>query len=280
MKARRTLERIGVWSFFPLLVLSAACDGSESGPGASSIDATSDSDAQGSMGAASAPDAPVEDSTTSGPLDATEESPPQNHDAGIDSAPETGPDADSALETGPDADAEPEDAPGDASNDGPAPDAQTDAGESTYSIIASIGGAACLNCASDQNNAACVGDGVLCESLDGSTADAGPGVGQSRVQLCYDTLECALTTGCMIVAADATDPGYGHGCYCGDVSPSVCGATPSAGACGSQEERGLETTNPGTVLQRFSNTMYGAAMANDIALCIAQYCQASCQRDQ
>jgi hypothetical protein len=199
-------------------------------------------------------------------------------EAGADAQPvtEAGSDAQPVTEAGPDAqlvDAGKDDAPADASEGN---DSGSDgAAAQTYGIIAALRGSACLACASDPVNSGCVGDGIDCESLAG-TATAGPASGESRAQLCRDTLTCVLQSGCMVVAGDATDPGNGYACYCGDVSFATCATSPAQGACRSSEESGLESTSPNTVITRYSDTSYGAGMANSIALCMAQVCQASC----
>jgi hypothetical protein len=190
---------------------------------------------------------------------------------------EAGPDAQPVVEAG--SDAAPLDAESDANADANTQDAG-DGGdgdaETTYSIIAGLLGSACLACASDPVNSGCVGDGIDCESVTG-TATAGAAIGESRAQLCLDTLTCVLQSGCMIVGADASDPGNGLACYCGDVSYTTCMTSPGQGACRSIEEEGLESTDVSTVVQRYPNdTPYGAGMANSIALCMAQVCQSSC----
>jgi hypothetical protein len=194
-------------------------------------------------------------------------------EAGPDAQPEAGPDAQPVTEAGPDAqpvDAGHDDAPADASDSG-----GDGAAAETYGIIAALRGSACLACASDPINSGCVGDGIDCESLT-DTATAGPASGESRAQLCRDTLTCVLESGCMVVAGDATDPGNGYACYCGDVPYGTCATSPAQGVCRSSEESGLESTSPSTVITRYSDTSYGAGMANSIALCMAQVCQASC----
>jgi hypothetical protein len=160
-----------------------------------------------------------------------------------------------------------------ASFDGSPSDAN--GGLDTYSIIASIRGTACLDCAEDPN-IGCAAPGLDCESLS-EIADGGAAAGASRRQLCYDTLRCLLTSGCLIVRPDAAaDPMNGYACYCGEVPFRTCESAPEEGACRAAEERGLETTAAGTVLARFVDSDFGAGVANALGTCLVDFCRSSC----
>jgi hypothetical protein len=136
----------------------------------------------------------------------------------------------------------------------------------TLGVILGTQGALCQACAQQM----CVDAGTACEHLSGQVADAGPAAGQSRQQLCYTALTCVLnaTTACYNEGNAATP------CYCGAETTQDCAALgPEPGAaCTTQEENGLETTDPSTVLQRLYDTSFGAGTANAILLCLGDNC--------
>jgi hypothetical protein len=135
--------------------------------------------------------------------------------------------------------------------------ADLDAG-STVGIIQSTRGAACLTCA--QQN--CVAPGVTCEDFAGQAALPGsPAAGASRQQLCYSTLSCVLSSDCA-----KTDLQF---CYCGSATGTSCYDSGAAnGPCLSQEQNGLETTDPVTLVNRLTDPTFGGGMANFIVQCL------------
>jgi hypothetical protein len=191
------------------------------------------------------------------------------NDAGDDGAAPASSDGSPDGGAGPDMEAGP-DAGADAG-----PDAGTDAGRSTAGIIASIRGGPCLACAEAHF---CIEARVECEVLAQAVADAGSAAGESRAQLCDDTLTCLLTTECMTATPppDAQDPGGGLSCYCGEIDYLTCDSTPAQGACRTIEEEGLQSTDPDTNLGNFTDTTLGAGMANSITQCLVASCSSSC----
>jgi hypothetical protein len=118
--------------------------------------------------------------------------------------------------------------------------------------------AECLACA--QTNG-CVDTGVLCEASAGNAA-AGPAAGDARSQLCLDTLSC-------VIGANCAASGTGSPCYCGAARGTTCLSAGAAdGACRSQEERGLETTDPVSIATGFGNTVLGGGVANVLVQCL------------
>jgi hypothetical protein len=126
----------------------------------------------------------------------------------------------------------------------------------------------CYQCAQENG---CLDAGATCEDLAASLAAAGPQAGQSREQLCLDTLSCTLGSQCYLQGSDV--------CVCGAAPLDVCSSTgPQAGDganCVSEEQSALETTDPSTELDREYDPIYGAGMANNIVACILNaFCDA------
>jgi hypothetical protein len=130
---------------------------------------------------------------------------------------------------------------------------EAEAGATTDSIVAALG-PDCLSCATTN---VCFGGQMLCESFGNEVADAGPAAGQTRQQLCLDTLSCIVGTNCPSNSRDVTP------CYC-----AACTIPLGQGACRNAEERGLETTVPSLVLNAFYDPTLGAGMANTIVQCL------------
>jgi hypothetical protein len=120
--------------------------------------------------------------------------------------------------------------------------------------------AACLSCA--QLN------GCLqpaCEGVAGSAAS-----GTTRSKLCLDTLTCVLTSKC-------ASGGVGTPCYCGTAAGAACLTAGAAnGACKSQEELGLETTDPAAIATGFGDTTKGGGAANTLVQCLNDSACTSC----
>jgi hypothetical protein len=154
----------------------------------------------------------------------------------------------------------------DDSLDGQAADSlvDVDAGESdgcadgsTCQLLLSAG-QGCLECANEPSDVAssCLTQ-YNCEALAGHLSDAG----ESREDLCLQTLRCVLSTNC---APPLT------ACYCGDAAPVPCEATDAAnGVCLQAEQAGLETTNPleGVGVQ-FYDASLGGGVSNKLVQCL------------
>ena len=96
-----------------------------------------------------------------------------------------------------------------------------------------------------------------CEDLAGQTVPAGAdaGAGQSRQDLCYATLQCILGSPLCL-----TDFGSFF-------NSNRCVAGADAGGCLTQEENGLETTDPALIQSQFNDSTRGAGVANRILNC-------------
>jgi hypothetical protein len=126
----------------------------------------------------------------------------------------------------------------------------------TTNSILSGKSAACLSCA--QLNG-CLDPS--CETITGNAA-AGPAAGTARSTLCLDTLACVVTSKC-------ANSGTGTPCYCGSVSGAAClGAGAANGVCKSQEERGLESSDPSAIATGFGDTAKGGGLANTLVQCL------------
>ena len=178
---------------------------------------------------------------------------------------------DADAEGGPDGAADGGDGGNDASDGGDAGDGGGDASDGptdTQSLIRAVGGSDCLACA-------------LTECIDTTSTNCevvtGAAQGVTRTQLCLDTLRCTLTRGCMYDVPNPDDPGAGLNCYCGDVTFGTCSTTPDQGACQAEEQTGLESTDPTTVVDHWDDDALGGGMANIIADCLAGYCETECK---
>ena len=116
----------------------------------------------------------------------------------------------------------------------------------------------CLACA----EASCPSEIVGCSTIPGKS-DGGPEAGLSRSQLCAETLECVVSTGC-----EALDTST---CYCGDVVfiPGACEIpTVANGMCKSALERSLETTDPKALLSSLLSTDRAGGWAMLLSRCL------------
>jgi hypothetical protein len=77
-----------------------------------------------------------------------------------------------------------------------------------------------------------------------------------------NTLACVISSKC---AAS----GSGTACYCGTASGASClGAGAANGACKSDEEKGLETTDPSAIATGFGDATKGGGLANSLVQCL------------
>ncbi len=122
------------------------------------------------------------------------------------------------------------------------------ANPSCYSCLKEVG---CLDDdRGDMNNE--------CEDLAGQTVpgSADAGAGQSRQDLCYDTLQCILgSPSCL-------------GAFSSQFSTNPClTSAADAGGCLAQEQNGLESTDPTVMTSEFNDPTRGAGVANRILNC-------------
>jgi hypothetical protein len=133
------------------------------------------------------------------------------------------------------------------------------------------------DCYSCLVGAGCLDDAILgdtgheCGDLTGVAA-AGADTGVSRSDLCLQTIQCILGSGC--AAVDVAN------CYCGSLGPgnecttSTDSAAPN-GPCAATEVSALEhlsTDLPIAVLQDYFDLQLGGARANQIFACAASSC--------
>jgi hypothetical protein len=127
-----------------------------------------------------------------------------------------------------------------------------------------------MGCLDDAPPPVSFGDtGHECSDVTGNTLVPG----ETRTQACLDVLSCTL-------AHSSAQPVLAFG-YCGPqpTTTSCQTATPGqTGPCLLQEQTGLESTDPTTILARYTNTAFGGGMANAIFQCaLANACQTCLQ---
>jgi hypothetical protein len=214
------------------------------------MDATADTGTDAGMDAtADAGDAGAHDGAADAPIDAMNDAPTDASHADAEAG---------AGDGGADATV---DASTDAASDAHATDATSDAHDSgivNTTTILDGKSHACLVCA---QTSGCVPPAMQCEALQGNAA-AGPGAGVARAELCLETLSCVLTTNC-------ASSGTGTPCYCGSAQGASCLSPGNAnGMCKSQEERGLETTDPAKIATGFGDSSTGGGVANELVQCL------------
>jgi hypothetical protein len=127
-----------------------------------------------------------------------------------------------------------------------------------------ITAAACLTCELANPECASV---TNCMDVVG-TATEGPAAGTPRSHLCNETLDCMRDTNCAV--------GQLIDCYCGTATSAQCDAGQGNGACRTQIERGLETTSPVEITNRFTRDDLGAGFAILRVGCDQAFCAAQC----
>jgi len=114
----------------------------------------------------------------------------------------------------------------------------------------------CLACA----QTSCPGEIVGCSTVPG----APDGGSVSRSQLCAETLQCLVSTGCEAIDTST--------CYCGKAVVSVpdfCTVPGAAdGVCKAKLERSLESRDPKTILASMLSTDLGGGWAMLLARCM------------
>jgi hypothetical protein len=127
---------------------------------------------------------------------------------------------------------------------------------------------------------------VRCGSGSPSACDAcaqancsaeGPGCGSlpdpHRRMLCEGLLACMRRTDCNRGGANNST------CWCGTVDLNTCTGTAGAanGACVQEELAAAESTDPGTIVQRFADPTYASGAAHNHALCLFELCSEVCR---
>jgi len=124
----------------------------------------------------------------------------------------------------------------------------------------------CLACA----QASCPGEIVGCSTIAGKP-DGGSEAGLSRSQLCVETLQCLLASGC---EEDDTST-----CYCGPkiVSvPDLCSFGAAEGVCKAPLERSLESVDPKVILSSMLSTDLGGGWAMLLSRCMRDNACVTC----
>jgi hypothetical protein len=155
----------------------------------------------------------------------------------------------------------------------PGSDATTPTNLTTEGILKAVA-QSCLDCAHTNG---CVDDmtnGLTnenCEDQTG-TATAGPASGTANQALCLADLSCVLPP----ANSCARGPSGGHlgaalgPCYCGpaDVGVACLSGTAQNGACKTQIENGLETTDPSAISRGLAAPTTPGGVANQIVKCL------------
>jgi hypothetical protein len=108
----------------------------------------------------------------------------------------------------------------------------------------------------------CPNEIIGCSAIAG-TPDGGPDAGLSRSQLCVETLDCFLSTGCEELDTST--------CYCGGVTnfPGACQIPSVAdGVCKNTLERSLESIDPGVILSSMLSPQRGGGQAMLLTRCL------------
>jgi hypothetical protein len=103
-----------------------------------------------------------------------------------------------------------------------------------------------------------------CDSVTGN-AVAGPAIGVAKSTLCNEVLDCVRDSGCAAGGVSLFN------CYCGAADPTACLTAP-LGACKTQLQRGLETTDFNTIVHRIGDVTFGGGKAMDRVNCEQQVC--------
>jgi hypothetical protein len=92
--------------------------------------------------------------------------------------------------------------------------------------------------------------------------------GGSAAEACLGVLSCILSSGC-------AGTGGAGACFCGTAVGEQCLTSPN-GPCLAEVEDAVGTADPVLANKRFTNTAYGAGMANTILACAASNSCAGC----
>jgi hypothetical protein len=103
-----------------------------------------------------------------------------------------------------------------------------------------------------------------CDNVTGVAA-AGPSAGVAKSNLCNEVLDCVRKSNCAQGGVSLFN------CYCGAADPTTCLTAPK-GACVTQLQAGLETTDFNTIQQRIGDVTFGGGKAMDRVNCDQQVC--------
>jgi len=117
----------------------------------------------------------------------------------------------------------------------------------------------CLVCAA----ARCQDRIDKCLKLEGE-AKSGPAQGKPKLQLCEETLDCAIKSRCV-------QAGSGKDCYCGTAKGLDCLSPAANGTCKSKLEASLETTAPAQIASNFGDDNRGGGAAMQLVQCLINH---------
>jgi hypothetical protein len=107
--------------------------------------------------------------------------------------------------------------------------------------------------------------GLECGDLATGSSPGVDGGAESTVQLCLDTLTCAVSSGCG--RANAPNAAAATNCYCGSATGTACAGGSGNGACAAIESAAAESTAPTTIIGRTANSAFPVGMADNILQC-------------
>jgi hypothetical protein len=106
-----------------------------------------------------------------------------------------------------------------------------------------------------------------CNTIEG-TAEAGPGSGKPRKELCEKMLDCARRTGC--------DSNVSIFCYCGDIDLMSCLGGKGKGVCRQAVEAAAETEDPGAVFKHLKDKTFASGVVEPLLTCETRGCREDC----
>jgi hypothetical protein len=138
---------------------------------------------------------------------------------------------------------------------------------------------ACYDC---METSGCIDDSAFAGDVNHECGDTGSlGITQPTLNGDSATTACLNVVSCILGHATPTSSCTGTNgsgtCYCGTAVGTACTmAGMPNGPCLTQEEDGLDTTDPTAANSRFTNTIYAGGMANTLFSCAGSNNCSSC----
>jgi hypothetical protein len=150
-------------------------------------------------------------------------------------------------------------------------------GKDTNADGTAKGAVAAFSCYDCLVGAGCLDDTLFGSDIDHECGDTGSG-GITQPTLSSDdpTTSCLNVVSCVLGGNCGTANGSGA-CYCGTAAGAQCTVAGAPnGPCLTQEQDGLDSTDPVTINSRFTNIAYAGGMANTIFSCAVSNTCSSC----
>jgi hypothetical protein len=131
------------------------------------------------------------------------------------------------------------------------------------------GGATAFSCYDCMETSGCIDDSVFNSDVNHECGDtSASGITMPTLHGDSATTACLNVVSCILAHSTCTDSNGAGTCYCGTAVGSQCtmAGLPN-GPCLTEEEDGLDTTDPVTANTRFTNTAYAGGMANTLFSC-------------